>query len=58
MDNKGVWLLLEAVAKLRAQGFVDFVLEINGDNIKFASEQRRIEFESFLAREGERPAYQ
>jgi glycosyltransferase involved in cell wall biosynthesis len=55
VDNKGVWLLLQAVAALRADGFTDFVIEINGDNLRYASEARRREFESFLAAETERP---
>ena len=51
VDNKGVWVILEAVHKLRAQGFTDFAVEINGDNLKYASEKRRHEFEAFLAAE-------
>ena len=51
VDNKGVWIILEAVQKLRAQGFTDFSVEINGDNLKYASEKRREEFEAFLAAE-------
>jgi len=56
VDNKGVWLLLQAVDLLRAQGFTDFIVEINGDNLKFASDARRSEIEAFLSKEGERPA--
>jgi glycosyltransferase involved in cell wall biosynthesis len=55
VDNKGVWLLLKAVEQLRAEGFKDFAVEINGDNLQLASEQRRVEIEAFLAREKELP---
>jgi glycosyltransferase involved in cell wall biosynthesis len=51
VDNKGVWVILEAVALLRAEGFTDFVVELNGDNLRYASEERRTEIESFLERE-------
>ncbi len=55
VDNKGVWVLLRAVQQLRAEGFTDFVVEINGDNIRYASAARRTEIESFLAAEAELP---
>jgi glycosyltransferase involved in cell wall biosynthesis len=51
VDNKGVWLLLRAVALLRAEGFTDFAVEINGDNLVYASPARRTEIEEFLAAE-------
>jgi glycosyltransferase involved in cell wall biosynthesis len=51
VDVKGVWLLLEAVQILRAEGFTDFSVDINGDNLRFASEVRRAEIESFLRAE-------
>ena len=41
VDNKGVHVILKAVDLLRAEGFTDFVVEINGDNLRYASEQRR-----------------
>ena len=47
VDNKGVWLLLEAAAILRAEGFEDFAIEINGENLRYASESRRAEIEAF-----------
>jgi glycosyltransferase involved in cell wall biosynthesis len=56
VDSKGVWLLLEAVEHLRADGFTDFTVEINGDNIRYASERRRGEIERFMASESARPA--
>lgn len=55
VDNKGVWVILEAVRHLRAQGFTDFTVEINGDNLRFASEARREQFEQFMREERNRP---
>jgi glycosyltransferase involved in cell wall biosynthesis len=55
VDNKGVWVILQAVQQLRAEGFEDFVIEINGDNLQFASAARRAEFEAFMAKEDELP---
>jgi glycosyltransferase involved in cell wall biosynthesis len=55
VDAKGIWLVLEAVEQLRAQGFDDFVVEINGDNLRYASEKRRTEIERFMAAEALRP---
>ena len=55
VDNKGVWVILRAVEQLRAEGFTDFIVEINGDNLRYASEERRAEVEAFLAAEKERP---
>jgi len=55
VDNKGVWVILEAVQRLRAEGFKDFIVEINGDNLQYASSRRRAEFEAFMAKENELP---
>jgi len=55
VDNKGVWLLLQAVQQLRAEGFRDFVVELNGGNLQYASEARRAEIEAFLKKESELP---
>ncbi len=55
VDNKGVWVILQAVRRLRAEGFTDFTFEINGDNLKYASEARRTEIELFMAEEEARP---
>jgi glycosyltransferase involved in cell wall biosynthesis len=55
VDNKGVWVILEAVRLLRADGFTDFSVEINGDNLKYASAARRAEIEAFMAEEEDRP---
>jgi glycosyltransferase involved in cell wall biosynthesis len=51
VDNKGVQVILRAVGLLRAQGFSDFVVEINGENIRWASAPVREEMEAFLAAE-------
>jgi glycosyltransferase involved in cell wall biosynthesis len=55
VDNKGVWVILQAVQQLRSEGFRDFVVEINGDNLQYASADRRAEFEAFIAKESELP---
>jgi glycosyltransferase involved in cell wall biosynthesis len=55
VDNKGVWVILQAVQQLRAEGFTDFVVEINGDNLQYASAERRAEFEAFIAKENQLP---
>jgi glycosyltransferase involved in cell wall biosynthesis len=58
VDNKGVWLLLEAASLLRAEGFCEFSIEINGENLRYASEQRRTEIETFRAAEESLPPEQ
>jgi glycosyltransferase involved in cell wall biosynthesis len=55
LDCKGTHILLRAVRLLRAQGFLDFRVELNGDNIKWASSEVREEIEGFLAEERELP---
>jgi glycosyltransferase involved in cell wall biosynthesis len=55
VDVKGLHVLLQAVTLLRAQGFTDFTVEVNGDNINFASPERRAEIEAFFAAEAELP---
>lgn len=56
VDNKGVHILLRAVQHLRAQGFTDFSVDLNGDNIRYASAPVRAEIEAFLAAEADLPA--
>jgi glycosyltransferase involved in cell wall biosynthesis len=56
VDNKGVWVVLDAIQKLRSEGFTDFTFEINGDNLGAASEKRRQQFEAFVAAEAALPA--
>src|SRR5205814_1871482 len=41
IDAKGVHIILRAVALLRAEGFTDFTVEINGDNLNYASPEVR-----------------
>jgi glycosyltransferase involved in cell wall biosynthesis len=55
VDAKGVHILLRAVENLWAQGFTDFVVEINGDNLRYASESCRKEIEDFREREAAKP---
>ncbi len=54
-DDKGVHILLRAVRILRAEGFSDFQVELNGANIEFASDSVREEIEVFLAEEAALP---
>ncbi len=55
IDVKGLHVLLEAVALLRAQGFDDFSVEVNGSNIEFATPERRAGIEAFAASEAALP---
>ena len=55
VDNKGVWVILRAVDLLRARGFHDFTVELNGDNLRYATPKVRAEIEEFLAREATLP---
>jgi glycosyltransferase involved in cell wall biosynthesis len=55
VDVKGVQIILRAVALLRASGFTDFSVDLNGDNLRYASAAVREEIENFLAQEAERP---
>jgi glycosyltransferase involved in cell wall biosynthesis len=55
IDAKGVHLILRAAQMLRAGGFSDFVVEINGDNLHYATEARRAEIELFFAEEEKLP---
>ncbi len=55
VDNKGGWLLLRAVELLRADGFTEFTVDINGGNTQYASEARRAELRTFQTAEEARP---
>ncbi len=55
VDVKGLHVLLEAVTMLRAEGDEDLTVEINGENLHFASPEKRKEIEAFLAEEAKRP---
>lgn len=58
VDAKGVHVILRAVDILRARGFTDFRVELNGDNLRFATAPVREEIEKFLAAESQRPSEQ
>jgi glycosyltransferase involved in cell wall biosynthesis len=51
VDAKGVHILLRAVEILRAEGFTDFTVEINGGNQQYASPEIREEIERCLEAE-------
>ena len=55
IDAKGVHIILRAAHILRSQGFTDFTIELNGDNIQNATPPIRQEIENFLAEEAKRP---
>jgi glycosyltransferase involved in cell wall biosynthesis len=55
LDNKGVHIVLRAVRALRADGFTGFSVDLNGDNIEYASAATRTEIEEFLAEEAALP---
>ncbi len=55
VDAKGVQLIFRAVRKLRSDGFTDFSVEINGDNLRYATPACRDEIETFLRDEAELP---
>lgn len=55
VDAKGVALLLAAVEHLRSDGFDDFAVEINGDNLRYGSDQLRDTIERFAAAEQQLP---
>ena len=55
VDVKGVHIILRAVHILRDRGFTGFTVELNGDNLRFASPAIRQEIETFLAEEEKRP---
>ena len=53
VDAKGVLVILDAVGILRAEGFNDLTVEINGDNARYASEELRQKFEAVKKAESE-----
>ena len=55
IDIKGVHIILRAVAILREQGFTNFKVELNGDNLRHGTPAFRQEIEDFLTEEKERP---
>jgi glycosyltransferase involved in cell wall biosynthesis len=54
-DDKGVTVLLRAVALLRESGFTQFRIDINGGGIKHASTSMRREIEAFEEAERQLP---
>lgn len=54
VDVKGVQVILRAVRILRFEGFEDFVIELNGENLRYASAAVREEIEGFLQEEAAR----
>jgi glycosyltransferase involved in cell wall biosynthesis len=56
IDAKGVHIILRAVDILRDSGFTNFTVELNGDNLRFATDPVKQEIEAFLAAESQRPA--
>ena len=55
VDIKGIQIILRAVAILREQGFTNFKVELNGDNLQHATPALAKEIEDFFAEENERP---
>lgn len=55
VDAKGLHILLRAVTLLRAEGFGDFVIEVNGDNLNYATSEVRGEIDQFMQTEAMRP---
>jgi len=55
VDIKGIQIILRAVAILRDQGFTNFQVELNGDNLRYATPALTKEIEDFLTEENERP---
>jgi glycosyltransferase involved in cell wall biosynthesis len=55
VDIKGIQIILRAVAILREQGFTNFKVELNGDNLRLGTPALAKEIEEFFAEENERP---
>jgi glycosyltransferase involved in cell wall biosynthesis len=55
VDIKGVQIILRAVEILREQGFTNFRVELNGDNLRYATPALTKEIEDFFVKENERP---
>ena len=54
VDAKGIQIIIRAVQQLRSEGFTDFVVELNGDNLRYATPSIRNEIEQYLKDEDER----
>lgn len=55
VDIKGIQIILRAVAILREQGFTSFKVELNGDNLRYATPALAKEIEDFFAEENALP---
>lgn len=55
VDAKGIHVILEAVDYLRGTGFTDFSVEINGDNLRYASPEYQRIIEEFFDNEKKLP---
>lgn len=55
VDVKGLDILLQATVLLRERGFTDFIVEINGDNLRYATPEHRALINTFFEIESERP---
>ena len=55
VDIKGIQIILRAVAILREQGFTNFKVELNGDNLRYGTPALTKEIEDFFTEENERP---
>jgi glycosyltransferase involved in cell wall biosynthesis len=51
VDVKGVQVILRAVQILRAEGFTAFSVDLNGDNLRYASPELQEEIGAFLSAE-------
>lgn len=55
VDAKGLLVLIRAAELLRSEEFDDFHIEVNGDNLRYASPACREEIEAFMTAEAARP---
>jgi glycosyltransferase involved in cell wall biosynthesis len=55
VDVKGVQVILRAVQILRAEGFTDFSVDLNGDNLRYSSVELQAEIGAFLSAEAALP---
>ena len=55
IDIKGIQIIFRAVAILREQGFTNFKVELNGDNLRYGTPALAQEIEEFFGQENELP---
>lgn len=58
VEHQGVHILLQAVEYLRATGFRDFLVEINGEHVGSASDSYGRELQAYFERERRKPLEQ